>query len=220
MKKYFAVAMSVLMLSGCAGEAKNNDNISLETEATTAASSGGKDSYAGNPEDNYIDYNVVCANINIEGKKYSMPFTFNDMDGFTCKEAKVGKSEGYCMASLQNDEGKKLIIEIKDEEQNRENLSNKPVTSILVSSYVKDLEGNYFYDNLEEQSPKVDFNGVKLGMTLEEVQAAWGVADTFQPRDVEGTAYNYMTADQKISVQVTVDSENKVYSIALVNHRI
>lgn len=218
MKKSFAFVLAVIMLSGCTGEERKNDSVSLETQTT--AVSGGKDSFAGNPEDNYIDYNVVCANINIDGKKYSMPFTFNDIDGYSCTEARAGKSEGYCMASIRDEDGKKLIIEIKDEEKNRENLSGKPVTSILASAYVKDLEGNYFYDELEEQAPKIDFNGVRLGMTLDEVQAAWGVADTYQPRGAEGTAHTYMTKDQKITVQVTVDSENRVYSIVLVNHRI
>lgn len=214
MKKGIAMTLAVLMLSGCAGAENNTEN---NVEITT---SGEKDSLAGDAEENYIDYNVVCANINIDGEKYAMPFAFQDMKGFTCTESRAGNSDKYCMASIQNKDGKKLIIEIKDQEQNRENLSKKPITSVLASSYVKDMEGNYYYDELEEQCPKIDFNGVKLGMTLEELQTAWGVSDLSQDRNQEGMAYTYTTADQQITVQVNVDIEGKVYSIALVNHRI
>jgi hypothetical protein len=217
-----------MLLAGCGSTAENSEDkaqlaASIETPTEQTTASGEKDSFAGFAEDNYIDYNEVCANITIEGTKYAMPFTFNDIsDKFSCEDAKNASTEGYCVASLvlDSDNNKRLTVEIKDEEQNHKDLSNKPITSIMYSAYVLDLEGNYYFDDKLEQAPQLDFNGVTLGMSLEEVQDAWGIADTYQSKDEKGTAYNYMTADQKITVQVMVDSEDKVYSITLVNHRL
>ncbi len=221
----FILAFTMLALSGCGNTQKSGESeISLETggentEATTQA--GAKDSISGYAEDNYIDYNEVCSNIIIDGKSYSMPFTYDDISkNYDCEEAKKTKSQGYYMASLKNSEGKKLVVEIKDNETNGEELNDKPITSVMVSAYTNDLDGTYYYDELEENGADVSFNGVRLGMTLQEVQQAWGGADMYQDQDTKGTAHTYMSADEKMTVQVMVDKENKVYSIALVNHRI
>lgn len=221
----FILAFTMLALSGCGNTQKSGESeISLETggENTQAATQAAtKDSISGYAEDNYINYNEVCSNIIIDGKSYSMPFTYNDISkNYDCEEAKKTKSQGYYMASLKNSEGKKLVVEIKDNETDGDDLNDKPITSVMVSAYTNDLDGTYYYDELEENGADVSFNGVRLGMTLQEVQQAWGGADMYQEQDTKGTAYTYMSADEKMTVQVMVDKENKVYSIALVNHRI
>lgn len=223
MKKYILLSLMILLVTGCsaAKEDKGSENeliIEDQTENTTVE--GQADSISGMAEENYIDYNEVCSNITIDGVTYSMPFTFDDMKGFNTADAQPSKNSGYYIASLKNQEGKMLTIEIKDTEDDPDSLNDEPITSIMASAYLFDEDGNYYYDDLEEQSVDISFNGVKLGMTLEELQKAWGGADMYQPRDAEGTAYTYMSADKKMQVQVMVDSEDHIYSIALVNHRI
>jgi hypothetical protein len=99
-------------------------------------------------------------------------------------------------------------------------ISEEPITSIMVYAYTNDLDGTCYYDDQEETGADVSFDGVRLGMTLQELQQAWGGADTYQDRDTKGTAYTYISGDQKLKVEVMVDKEEKVYSITLVNHRI
>ncbi len=227
MKKKLLALLAVIALTGCGGTESGSEGkseISIESgesaaEATTQ--SGEKDSILGVAEDNYIDYNQVCANIIIDGTTYAMPFTYDDIKkNYDCTEAKKATSEGYYMASLENSKGKKLVVEIKDTETNGEDLNDKPITSIMVSGYTNDLDGTYYYDDLEENAADISFNGVRLGMTLQELQKAWGGADMYQDQETKGTAHTYMSSDRKMTVQVMVDKENKVYSIALVNHRI
>lgn len=223
MKKYILLPLLLITLTGCntdsnKGSSENELVVEEQTEYTTVE--GQADSISGMAEDNYIDYNEVCSNITIDGIAYSMPFTFNDMEGFSTADAQPSNNSGYYIASLKNEEGKMLTVEIKDTEDDPDTLDDEPITSIMATAYVFDEEGNYYYDELEEQSVDVSFNGVKLGMTLEELQQAWGGADMYQPRDYEGTAYTYMSADKKMQVQVMIDSENHIYSIVLVNHRI
>jgi hypothetical protein len=230
MKRKIFALLTVMLLAGCGStdntesESKGSSEITLETgEPTTQATTqtGEKDSILGVAEDNYIDYNEVCANIIIDGNTYSMPFTYDDISkDYDCAEAKKATSEGYYIASLVNKDEKKLTVEIKDEETNGEDLNDKPITSIMVSAYTNDLDGTYYYDDQEEKGADVSFNGVRLGMTLQELQQAWGGADMYQDQDTKGTAYTYMSGDQKMTVQVMVDKEDVVYSITLVNHRI
>lgn len=224
-KKVMLALSAVLMLAGCSAkeEGNNQGNITLETptEATQPTSEGQKDSMLGMAEDNYIDYNKVCSNIIIDGTAYSMPFTYDDIKkNYDCEQAKKGSQEGYYLASLKNKDGKKLVVEIKDTETNGEELNDKPITSVMVSAYTNDLDGTYYYDNLEETAADVSFDGVKLGMTLQEVQKLWAASDMYQPQDKKGTAYTYMSMDKKMTVQVMCDKDEKVYSIAVINHRI
>ncbi len=218
MKVKLIFIMAVMLLTGCNG---SNNTAEETTEITTLAQSSQKDSILGAAEENYIDYNAVCANIVIDGEAYSMPFTYDDISkNYDCTEARKGSSEGYFVASLENSEGKKLAVEIKDTETNGENLNDKPITAITVNAFINDTEGNYYYDDLEEKAADISFNGVRVGMSLEGVQKAWGVADMYQEQGTKGTAHTYMSGDQKMTVQVMTDFDNKVYSITLVNHRL
>jgi hypothetical protein len=105
-------------------------------------------------------------------------------------------------------------------EQGEKDISDKPITSLMVYAYTNDVDGTYYYDDQEETGADVSFNGVRLGMTLQELQQAWGGADTYQDQDTKGTAYTYISGDQRMKVEVMVDKDEKVYSITLVNHRI